>query len=294
MPTITTISGDSGEVTTEQTLKEVASSETSNPQKLVVIQTTTRNDDEHVAASKHPAPTEEASSVPVTPTSPESNFHNDSKYAGDVIEEIPLLNGAGKYKTLPFQLSAQIASSFYEAIREQIPDSSGQPTSLHPWQLEISREICNPEVKPTSKHPLKYALVASNGSGKDQFVIAPFAIWFIISKIRSQSYHHVIIWYTTYYSDRELCQRLANKINEAAGEEVFRVRQRYIFCRWTGSEIRMFATDEEGKAEGYHPLDPNAEMCLIVNEAKSVTEEIHKALGRCSGYNYWLEVSVTG
>lgn len=291
MPTITTISGDSG-VVTQQTLKEVVS-ESSNINSGLV--TETENDINKNAASKLSA--QEASSVEsITekPLSSESTFYNNSKYAGDVIEEIPLLNGEGKYKTLPFQLSAQIASSFYEAIREQLLDSSGNVTSLHPWQLEISRELCTPETKPTSKHPLKYALVASNGSGKDQFVIAPFAIWFVISKIRSR----VII---TSSSGTQLTNQtenyikdLANKINEASGEEVFRIRQRYIFCRWTGSEIRMFATDEEGKAEGYHPLDPNAEMCLIVNEAKSVTEEIHKALGRCSGYNYWLEVSSPG
>ena len=56
----------------------------------------------------------------------------------------------------------------------------------------------------------------------------------------------------------------------------------------------MFATDESSKAEGYHPLEPGAEMAIIVNEAKSVDEEIFKALTRCTGYNYWLNVSTPG
>jgi hypothetical protein len=56
----------------------------------------------------------------------------------------------------------------------------------------------------------------------------------------------------------------------------------------------LFATDEAGKAEGYHPLEPNAEMAIIVNEAKSVAPEIFGALSRCTGYNYWLNVSTPG
>jgi hypothetical protein len=62
----------------------------------------------------------------------------------------------------------------------------------------------------------------------------------------------------------------------------------------TGGIINMFATDEEGKAEGYHPLEPNAEFAIIVNEAKSVSPEIFRALRRCTGYNYWILVSTPG
>lgn len=280
MPKTTILSGD-GSARVEETLKEVEP--TSNPE---LCDEQKRNDSGHNNSSN--VIEDKAASTPST-TSLE-NFHNKSGYAGDLIDEEA---APSKYKTLPFDLSAQVAAIFYDAIREQIV-VDGVPQSLHPWQLEISKDLCTPKTKASSQHPLKYALVASNGSGKDQFVIAPFAIWFIITKIRSR----VII---TSSSGTQLTSQtenyikdLAHKINEAMGEEVLRVRQRYIFCRWSGSEIRMFATDEEGKAEGYHPLDPNAEMCLIVNEAKSVTEEIHKALKRCTGFNYWLEVSSPG
>lgn len=299
MPIKTIISGDDGSVV-KQTLKEDCNKSSNGSDINSVIsglsdkEKIVCNGIESAASNVLTSNTIEASSVKELASSPELSFHNDSKYAGDVIEDIPLLQGDSKYKTLPFSLSAQIASTFYEALREQLKDENGDIYSLHPWQLDISKELCTPDKKPTSKHPLKYALVASNGSGKDQFVIAPFALWFIIAKIRSR----VII---TSSSGTQLTSQtenyikdLANKINETVGEEVFRIRQRYIFCRWTGSEIRMFATDEEGKAEGYHPLEPGAEMCLIVNEGKSVTEEIHKALGRCSGFNYWLEISSPG
>src|SRR6266404_7545881 len=89
---------------------------------------------------------------------------------------------------------------------------------------------------------------------------------------------------------RTICQ----SVNEFHGVEIFRIRQRFIYCRLSGSEIRLFATDEAGRAEGYHPLEPNSEMTIIVNEAKSVTEEIHAALARCTGFNYWFEISSAG
>jgi len=56
----------------------------------------------------------------------------------------------------------------------------------------------------------------------------------------------------------------------------------------------MFATDEKGRAEGYHPQEATSEMAIIVNEGKTVSEDIHEALRRCTGYNYWIEVSSAG
>ena len=163
--------------------------------------------------------------------------------------------------------------------------------SLHPWQIEIHEQLCKSY---TSFNPFKFCLCAANGSGKDAFVIAPFCIWFALTKkrsltiITSSSGTQLTAQTETYIkSMAELC-------NKVFGAPIFKVRQRYIKCLISGSEIRMFATDEAGKAEGYHPLAPNAEMAIIVNEGKSVSEEIHGALKRCTGFNYWLEVSTPG
>ena len=164
---------------------------------------------------------------------------------------------------------------------------------MHPWQLEVNSDLA-PQEKPTSTKPLKYYLVAANGSGKDAFVIAPFAAWFIFCKIKarciitSSSGGQLSSQTETYI--KSMCE----KVNQFFGTQVFRIRQRYIRCLATGSEIRMFATDEAGKAEGYHPIEPNAEMAIIKNESKSIAEDIHRALKRCTGYNYWLEVSSPG
>lgn len=171
-----------------------------------------------------------------------------------------------------------------------------QRVILHPWQVEESLTICSK--KPTNRHPYKYALCAANGSGKDAFVIAPFVLWFLTCKVRA-------LCVITSSSGTQLSNQtenyirsLGNKINawttEVMGKPILKINQRHVQCLMSGSEAFLFATDEEGKAEGYHPKDPDAEMAIIVNEAKSVKPEIFRALRRCTGYNYWLNVSTPG
>lgn len=209
---------------------------------------------------------------------------SDSKYEGDFVDSSP--PPTGEYKTpMEFDNPFDLVCFFDNLIAD------GQVT-LHKWQHDVLLDLSN--AKANSQHPCKYCLIAANGSGKDKFIIAPFAIWFVLCKVKSL----VII---TTASGTQLTSQtepyikdLAEKVNSFFQCEVFRIRQRYIKCILTGSEIRMFATDEKGKAEGYHPVEPNREMAIIVNEGKSVTDEIHSALRRCTGYNYWLEVSSAG
>ncbi len=166
--------------------------------------------------------------------------------------------------------------------------------SMHKWQTDVLDLFQDPGFKPTQLNPLEFCLCACNGSGKDAFVIAPVVVWFALTKVRSR----VII---TSSSGAQLesqtenyIKALAENMNKLLGVPIFRIRQRYIRCNLTGSEIRLFATDEPGKAEGYHPLEADAEMMIVVNEAKSIDEPIFEALTRCTGFNYWLEVSSPG
>lgn len=163
---------------------------------------------------------------------------------------------------------------------------------LHPWQIEVSEHLS--AVKPTAQHPHKFCLCAANGSGKDAYVLAPFVIWFALTKIKSLIIITSSSGVQLTAQTENYIRSLAEKVNLKLGQPVFKIRQRYIKCLLSGSEIRLFATDEAGKAEGYHPLEPVAEMAIIVNEGKSVSEEIHGALKRCTGFNYWLEVSTPG
>lgn len=215
---------------------------------------------------------------------PTTEYTAGTKYDGDYAENDPIPTGG--FEAMEFKTPAHVLAFFNDDIQ------SGS-VSLHKWQAEVCKDLA-PEIRPTSLHPMKYFLVAANGSGKDAFVIAPFAIWFILCKIKSR----VIITSssgTQLTAQTELyIKSLAERVNAKLGQPIFKIRQRYIRCNTSGSEIRMFATDEAGKAEGYHPMEPNREMAIVKNESKSISEEIHKALKRCSGFNYWLEISSTG
>lgn len=208
-----------------------------------------------------------------------------SLYPGDLIDT----DGPpeGKYRTVDYGSPALLLAIHNVAIREQ-------RIHLHPWQLETLEELGSSCKTANSKAPYKLALCAANGSGKDAFIVTPFAVWFALTNIRGlvlvTSSSGVQLTAQTENYIKELCE----SVNEYYGTTVFRIRQRFIKCLWTGAEIRMFATDEAGKAEGYHPLEPNAKMCIIVNEVKSVDEEIMQALRRCTGYSHWLNVSTPG
>lgn len=221
---------------------------------------------------------------------PSDNNAPSSTYAGDYIDNTP--EPPGGYKTAGEVDAALNFPHPFRLVCFFDPDVISGHTTIYPWQRDVLLDFGHR--KGTIAKPHKHVVLASNGSGKDKYIIAPFAIWFTLCKVRSR----VII---TTASGTQLTSQtepyikdLAEKVNNYFGQEVFRIRQRYIKCMLTGSEIRMFATDESGKAEGYHPIDARAEMAIIVNEGKSVTEDIHRALRRCTGYNYWLEISSAG
>lgn len=166
---------------------------------------------------------------------------------------------------------------------------------LYKWQIEINKFLCYPNIF-TKSNPLMFILCACNGSGKDAFVIAPFSVWHCVSKIRSR----VIITSSSFNQLKNQTEpsirSIAHAINDYVGEKIFIIKQFHIICKLTGSEILMFATDDPGLAEGYHPFSDykDAEMAIITNESKTVKEEIFGALKRCNGYNRWMNISSPG
>ena len=229
---------------------------------------------------------------PQTQPSPSSTYAGDYKPSE---EEQKPLNVAGYVAINLFKTPAHLVSAVKPALR------NGQIT-LHKWQLDQSIELAESFKEATSLHPYRLALCAANGSGKDYFVIAPFVIWTALTQVRC------LVLITSSSGTQLTAQTenyiatLAREFNDYAiqlglvqpGQKAFHVRQRYIRCNLSGAEVRMFATDEAGKAEGYHPLEPDAKMVIIVNEAKSVSEEIFEALTRCTGFSHWLNISTPG
>jgi len=209
---------------------------------------------------------------------------NTDIYPGDYIDESGPLRD-NQWQTIDYPNAAIFLAFYNKSIRE------GE-VLLHPWQIDFHEKAA--AAPANSQEPYKECLLTCNGSGKDAFIIAGWSCWFVLAKIKAR----VIITSSSGVQltaqTENYIRSLAQSVNDYHQCEIFRIRQRYIKCMLSGSEIRMFATDEAGKAEGYHPLEPNAEMTIIVNEAKSVSPEIFGALKRCTGFNYWFNISSAG
>jgi hypothetical protein len=165
------------------------------------------------------------------------------------------------------------------------------------WQYEEMRRLAGyngkEKVQPTPALPIKYLMAAANGSGKDQLIIASWAVWYACTGKRSRVVG-------TSASDRQVKQQtdpwirwLATLHNKYLGRQYFRSVQKYHAVPEIGSRIELYVTNNEGAAEGYHP-DPGGRMGLFINEAKSVGTEAYRALTRCSGYDTWIEISSPG
>lgn len=190
-----------------------------------------------------------------------------------------------------FSCATELLITYHPAIQ-------AEQVMPYKWQVEVSEQLCASD-RFSKFAPLKYYLVAANGSGKDAYVISPFAVWFAFTKIRSRciitsSSHSQLSNQTESYI-RTWCNMINNAHKGDPRGLPFIVKKQHIDCRWTGSEIILFATDEEGKAEGYHPHAdyPLGELAVIINEGKSVRDGIFMALNRCT-YTHWVVVSSPG
>lgn len=163
---------------------------------------------------------------------------------------------------------------------------------FHTWQAKMHTEILSKRY--TSEEPLELALRAVNGSGKDKMVLAPFVPWLLLTNVRATitttSSSSAQLNNQTEKYIRIICQ----SVNAYHGFDVFDIKQRNIKCNITGSEIYLYATDDAGKAEGYHPVEHGRVFAIIINEAKSVAADIFEALTRCTGFTHWIEVSSPG
>jgi hypothetical protein len=176
------------------------------------------------------------------------------------------------------------------------PDVGSGKVKLYPWQIQDLRKITMAPA--TSQNPFKYCLCAANGSGKDKYIVAPCALFAIVSQIRCTviitSSSATQLENQTERYIRTLAQHVNAYAEELLGAPILKINHRKITCTLSGSEILTFATNEEGRAEGYHPIEDGSQLWIIVNEVKNVTTEIFRALRRCTGFTHWLNVSSPG
>lgn len=208
----------------------------------------------------------------------------------DFEELVNSYNPSQKYIPLEFANSIEFGLYFHPALNSEVAESQ---ISLHQWQIEEGLRFSAPGH--SKYNPIKLIICAANGSGKDAYMIALGVVWFAACKIRSRaiitsSSHSQLSAQTEAY-----IRIIAQSVNDKLGGKVFVIKKQHLFCSLTGSEIKLFATDEPGKAEGYHPFPdyPLGELLLVINEAKSVPDSIYEAFCRCT-YSHFLLISSPG
>lgn len=163
---------------------------------------------------------------------------------------------------------------------------------LHGWQIQFMLDFANGER--TDNNPFQALVRACNGSGKDKYVIAPCVVWLCMAYIKARG---VVTSSSGKQLDSQTCtyiDMLCNEANRKIAPGIWKINYRYYECLATGSPIECFATDEPGKAEGFHPLEYGRKMGLFMSEAKTVPDEVNTAFNKCTGYTHRCHVSTPG
>lgn len=228
-----------------------------------------------------------------TVTATSESQKSQAKQSRQAYTEDSLIQEANDIQVMAPALSFDNAAEWFHFLMPEF--------QMHDWQYEMLM-LCSGYRQPhsysvktpyTDDEPLRAIIAAANGSGKDLVLIAGLATWFMVSaqksKVIATSSSDAQLKYQTEPHIVELCRRANHKFSS----EMIKWVEHYITFPELKSNIRLFATNEAGRAEGEHPVH-GGRMMLIMNEAKSIKNQIWDALARCSGYSYWLEISSPG
>jgi hypothetical protein len=162
---------------------------------------------------------------------------------------------------------------------------------LHKWQMRFLIDFANGG-ESDEKH-FQAVVRACNGSGKDKYIIAPCAVWLCM---RYRHARCVITSSSGVQLDNQTCAYitlLCNAANRKWGT-VWKCNYRYYMCLETESPMICYATDEPGKAEGFHPLGYGTKMAIFMSEDKSIPDDINIAINKCTGYTHRVHASTPG
>jgi phage terminase large subunit len=161
--------------------------------------------------------------------------------------------------------------------------AAGLGIELYPWQADVNLTIA----EAATKKRINIACRAPNEAGKSTRIVAVSVLWHLLRFPRGR----VVV---TSRDNRQITDQLWTAIR----------RQLYNFPAWkvtdsqhlietpTGGRLRAFTTDDPGRSEGFHS-EPDAPLLIIVDESKSIEEEIFQAIDRCS-YNALVYISSPG
>lgn len=166
---------------------------------------------------------------------------------------------------------------------------------LHPWQIKYLVDFAAGGI--SDQQPFQSIVRAANGSGKDKYIIAPCVVWLCMRFMLSRG---VVTSSSGVQLDNQTCAYItllcenANRKWAGGKPQIWKCNYRYYECLPSRAPIICYATDEAGKAEGYHPLGFGRKMGIFVSEDKSVPDEINIALNKCTGYTHRAHVSTPG
>jgi hypothetical protein len=166
---------------------------------------------------------------------------------------------------------------------------------LHDWQKQFLLDFAHMDF--VDQNPFQAVVRAANGSGKDKYIIAPCVVWLCM---RYRLARGVVTSSSGVQLDNQTCAYIeylcmqANRKFAGGKELIWKCNYRYYECLCTKSPVICYATDEPGKAEGFHPLGFARKMCIMVSEDKSVPDDINLALNKCTGYTHRVHVSTPG
>ncbi len=135
---------------------------------------------------------------------------------------------------------------------------------LYGWQEAILTDLDQPGA---------YSLRAANESGKTSTIFLPFILWFLTVFPRG-----TIVSTAGVY--RQVRTQLFPKIRQLVpGFQGWECGEATLYNGRGGSAIGFRATDA-GKFEGYHG-SPSEPLAILVDEAKTVADDIFTAVARC-------------
>jgi hypothetical protein len=162
---------------------------------------------------------------------------------------------------------------------------------LYDWQDDALDPLEDLMDKAGKVRRVQISVVAPNGSGKSQRVVAGAILYWLSVHPKGK------VVFTTRDS-----KQLANQVwpalltHKAKFPESWNwvTSPHHRISTHTGGSALLFTTNDEGRAEGWHKGDDiDAPLLIIIDEAKSVPDRIYSATDRCT-FNARLEVSSPG
>jgi phage terminase large subunit len=158
--------------------------------------------------------------------------------------------------------------------------AAGLGIELYPWQADVNLTIA----EAATRKRINIAVRAPNEAGKSTRIVAVSVLWHLLRFPRGK----VVV---TSRDNRQITDQfwsaVRRQLSKFPGWKI--TDSQHLIETPTGGRLRAFTTDDPGRAEGFHS-EPDAPLLIIVDEAKSIEEEIFQAIDRCS-YNALVYIS---